>query len=227
MDKSNAGKFPFVAVHQSGRSGSDSEENRLWRGFLDGDVQAFQTLMTGNFRVLFRYGSRFSKDKEFIKDCIQDVFLYLWEHRSSLRADVTIKPYLMVSLRRHMHRNVPNAAFSDEFTEDKAESFNLTFSVEEHYIQQETTAKRVQRMKQLLEKLPRRQKEVIYLKFFQELDRDQIAQVMGIAPQTVSNLIQLAVRQLRQYMSVDLLTLVLLHWGFGEALIQLVAPLID
>ncbi|MBC8151435.1 MAG: sigma-70 family RNA polymerase sigma factor [Bacteroidetes bacterium] len=181
--------------------------------------------MTDNFRMLFRYGTRFSRDKEFIKDCIQDVFLYLWEHRSSLRADVAIKPYLMVSLRRHMHRNGSNAAFSDEFSEDKAEPFELTFSVEEHYIQQETSAKRVQRMKQLLEKLPRRQKEVIYLKFFQELDRDQIAAVMAIAPQTVSNLMQLAIKQLRQYSSVELLVLVLLQSGFSKVLTQLVTLL--
>lgn len=210
-----------MAAHQSNKAGSDSGENRLWQGFLEGDVQAFQTLMTDNFRMLFRYGTRFSRDREFIKDCIQDVFLYLWEHRSSLRAEVAIKPYLMVSLRRHMHRSGPNAALSDEFSEDKAGPFELTFSVEEHYIQQETLAKRVLRMKQLLEKLPRRQKEVIYLKFFQELDRDQIAEVMAIAPQTVSNLMQLAIRQLRQYSSVELLILMLLHWKFSEALTQL------
>ena len=76
-------------------------------------------------------------------------------------------------------------------------------------------------MKQLLEKLPRRQKEVIYLKFFQELDRDQIAAVMAIAPQTVSNLMQLAIKQLRQYNSVELLVLVLLQSGFSEVLTHL------
>lgn len=202
-------------------SGGDSDEKQLWQRFLDGDVLAFQTLMTTYFRVLFRYGTRFSKDKEFIKDCIQDLFLYLWEHRSSLRTNVVVKPYLMVSLRRYMHRNVSDAGSSDEFTEDNVRPFELLFSVEEQYIHQETELNRIHQMKQMLDRLPPRQKEVIYLKFFQELERDQIAEIMDIAPQTVSNMLQLAIKQLRQYIGAELLTLFLVHWGFIHAFIQL------
>ncbi len=204
MEKPKVRKLPGSNPEQPGASGADSAENRLWQAFLAGDVAAFDTLMTTYFRVLFRYGTRFSRDREFIKDCIQDLFLYLWEHRSALRAEVAIKPYLLVSLRRYMHRNLPDAVFSDEFTEDKVKPFALQFSVEEHYIHQETLVNRVHRMKHLLETLPPRQKEVIYLKFFQELERDQIAEVMDIAPQTVSNLIQLALKQLRQNTRVEL-----------------------
>lgn len=220
MEKPPFRKPPFAAADQPDSLGADLAENRLWRGFLAGDVAAFDTLMTTYFRVLFRYGTRFSRDREFIKDCIQDVFLYLWEHRASLREEVALRPYLMVSLRRHMHRSGPNAAFSDELNEEKAGPFELTFSVEDQYIQQETTAKRVLRMKQALEGLPSRQKEVIYLKFFQELDRDQIAEVMAIAPQTVSNLMQLAMKQLRQHNGFELLLLTLLYWGFSAGLLQ-------
>ena len=223
MEKPKFRKLPLVADQQSSLPTADSGENQLWQGFLDGDVLAFQTLMTTYFRVLFRYGTRFSKDKEFIKDCIQDLFLYLWEHRSSLRANVVVKPYLMVSLRRYMHRNGSDAASSDEFTEDKVRPFELMFSVEEQYIRQETEVNRIHQMKQLLEGLPPRQKEVIYLKFFQELDRDQIAEIMDIAPQTVSNMLQLAIKQLRQHIRAELLTLFLLHWGFIHTFIQLSA----
>lgn len=46
----------------------------------------------------------------------------------------------------------------------------------------------------LISALPNGQKEVVYLKFFQELSRDQIDQIMDTAPQTVSNLLQLAIR---------------------------------
>jgi RNA polymerase sigma factor (sigma-70 family) len=186
-------------------------EQRLWQCFLIGDVSAFDALMTMYYRPLFRYGSRFSHDKEFIKDCIQDLFLYLWERRNSLQVDVSPKPYLMASLRRYMHRNLPNTVFSDEFTDDKVQIFNFEFSVEERFIGQETILTRTRHLKQLLETLPPRQKEVIYLKFFQEMEREQIAEMMDIAPQTVSNLIQLALKQLRQYWKLELLTFVLLN----------------
>lgn len=170
--------------------------------------------MTDYFRVLFRYGTRFSKDKEFVKDCIQDLFLYLWEHRASLRTDASVKPYLLVSLRRLMHRSLPNTTYSDEFTEDKINPFDFIFSVEEQYIQAETTEKQIRQMKHLLERLPPRQKEVLYLKYFQELERDEIAEIMGIVPQTVSNLMQLAIKQLRRHLNLDLILLLLLfYWS--------------
>jgi DNA-binding CsgD family transcriptional regulator len=105
----------------------------------------------------------------------------------------------------------PNTVFSDEFTDDKVQIFNFEFSVEERFIGQETILTRTRHLKQLLETLPPRQKEVIYLKFFQEMEREQIAEMMDIAPQTVSNLIQLALKQLRQYWKLELLTFVLLN----------------
>lgn len=213
MDKPNPQNLPVKITPGINISSTDSAEHQLWKHFLAGDASACQTLMTDYFRTLFRYGSRFSKDNEFIKDCIQDLFLYLWEHRASLRADVAIKPYLLVSLRRLMHRSLPNTTYSDEFTADKVNPFDFTFSVEEQYIQQETTGNQIRQMKQLLDLLPPRQKEVLYLKYFQELEREEIAEIMGIVPQTVSNLIQLAIKQLRQCVTICLmLFLSLPYW---------------
>ncbi len=54
-----------------------------------------------------------------------------------------------------------------------------------------------QEIKIQLENLPKRQREVIYLKFFEGLNRDQIAEVMGINDQSVSNLLQMAIKQLK------------------------------
>ncbi|MFD2571293.1 RNA polymerase sigma factor [Spirosoma soli] len=190
-----------------------SKEHQLWTRFRTGDVSAFETLMTTHFRVLFHYGSKFSKDPEFVKDCIQDLFLYLWEHRTSLNTDIALKPYLMASLRRHMHRSLPIVPFVDECTTNQVsnatEAFILEFSVEETLIEQESSRERARQLTHFIDLLPHRQKEVIYLKFFQEMDRNDIAEVMNVAPQTVSNLIQLALKQLRQHWTIKVIILLL------------------
>jgi hypothetical protein len=80
------------------------EDRVLWQDFLAGEVSAFEKLMSDNFRLLFRYGSKFSKDRELVKDSIQDLFMILWEKRDNLSSDAAVKPYLMASLRRLMHR---------------------------------------------------------------------------------------------------------------------------
>ena len=169
----------------------------IWDRFLEGDKIAFEELMKTHFTILFHYGTKFSKDKEFIKDCIQDLFLQLWESRQNLSNKVMVKPYLMASLRRRIHRATLPIHFSDVLTKSK-DIFEIEFSIEEKFIQDESTLLLTQKIKHSLEILPKRQKEVIYLKFFQELEREQIAKVMEVTPQTVSNLLQMAVKQLRK-----------------------------
>ena len=210
---STANNSPFDASEQHGYSPQTVAEQQLWSRFLAGEEAAFETLMLDYYQPLFRYATRFSRDKEFIKDSIQDLFLYLWERRTTLRDKVVIKPYLMASLRRYMHRNLPDASRSEEFADDKSQPFDFEFSVEEQFIRHESSFNRSRQMQHLLETLPRRQKEVVYLKFFQEMERDQIAEVMDIAPQTVSNLLQLALKQLRHYWKIELLTLFALNWS--------------
>ncbi|KAA0992730.1 RNA polymerase sigma factor [Dyadobacter aurulentus] len=190
---------------------TNPEDLLLWQDFLDGDVQAFETLMSGNFRLLFRYGCKFSKDQEFVKDSIQDLFMTLWEKRGNLNPDAAVKPYLMASLRRLMRRQLAARSFDGELLQEVEYDFYVEFSVEEQFIADEMTIARARQIRDLISKLPQRQKEVVYLKFFQELSREQIAKVMGISPQTVSNLLQIAIRQLKHCQKVAYLIVVLLH----------------
>ena len=184
-------------------------DNIIWDRFLKGDKIAFEELMKTHFTALFHYGTKFSKDKEFIKDCIQDLFLQLWESRQNLSNDVRVKPYLMASLRRRIHRATLPIHFSDALTDSK-DIFEIEFSIEEKFIQDESTLVLTQKIKYVLERLPKRQKEVIYLKFFQELEREQIAKIMDVAPQTVSNLLQMAVKQLKKRWVTELISLLII-----------------
>jgi RNA polymerase sigma factor (sigma-70 family) len=194
---------------------SFSDDRVLWQDFLSGQVWAFEKLMSDNFRLLFRYGSKFSKDRELVKDSIQDLFLVLWEKKENLNPDAAVKPYLMASLRRLMHRHVSSRAWvGNETLQEEDDYFEIEFSVEEEYIENEATAARTHHLQKLINTLPRRQKEVVYLKFFQELSREQISEVMAVSPQTVSNLLQIAIRHMKAHWKAEFLIFFLLHFLF-------------
>ncbi len=181
---------------------------KQWQKFLNGEIEAFEKILQFHFRDLYYYGSKFSKDPEFVKDAIQDLFLTLWEKRENLGNDVPVKAYLMASLRRIMHRSSKiNARIPSVEIDNSTHLFEVDLSVEQKLIETETDQIRVHKIKKSIEELPARQKEVIYLKFFQEMDRGQIADIMGISPQTVSNLLQIALGQLKKHFKVEFLTL--------------------
>lgn len=174
-------------------------DKETWVKFLHGDRLSFKHLMDAYYLDLIRYGSKFFYDKELIKDCIQDLFLNLWNRRETLGTPVNIKAYLFASFRRSLHRKIAPAprTYNIDVFGDDATSFNLELTVEERYITSETSISFTKSLAEAINNLPSRQKEVIYLKFFHSLNRDDIASAMNISAQTVSNLLQTALKQLR------------------------------
>lgn len=171
----------------------------IWCKFIKGDKLAFNSLMQVYFNVLFCYGCKFSKDQELVKDTIQELFIRIWETRENLSIDVKPKPYLMASLRRALHRKIKKEPYKISYSDlwDNINFFDFEISVEQNYIKNEKQMLIAQEMAMKVSLLPKRQKEVVYLKFFMDMGRDDICKVMDIRPQTVSNLLQSALKNLR------------------------------
>lgn len=171
----------------------------LWSNALKGDKAAFKQLLEIYFPILYNYGMGFSQDKEVVKDTIQDLFIVIWNSRSNLKKEVNVKAYLLCSFRRALQKKANPRVKTISLTnyqEDRS-SFHLNTSVEEDLIRKESVAKTANNMVALVNALPSRQKEVVYLHFFSALSRDEISEILGIAPQTVSNILQMALKKLR------------------------------
>jgi RNA polymerase sigma factor (sigma-70 family) len=108
-----------------------------------------------------------------------------------------VKPYFFTALRRQVLNHLRNA-------QARALKINglpvpdIDFSPEEIVVRNEEYENLQSRITALLNDLPKRQKEVIYLHYFEEMDYVQIAEVMGINYQSVLNLTQKALHKLRQ-----------------------------
>ncbi|MNL67264.1 RNA polymerase sigma factor [compost metagenome] len=55
------------------------------------------------------------------------------------------------------------------------------------------------RMTEMLNELPKRQKEAVFLRFYNDMEREEIAMVMDIQPQSVSNLLQEAFKFIKSH----------------------------
>jgi RNA polymerase sigma factor (sigma-70 family) len=184
---------PIQINHQT-----DDEEIYLWQQLLIGNVNAFEKLIDRTYDLLFQYGNKFSRDQELVKDCIQDIFLEVWEKRQRLNNGIPPKAYLVASLRRRMHRlAIRNRITLVEDFGQLPGDFDVEFSAEYSFIRTEQDHNTAMQITALLNDLPKRQKEAVYLKFFHNLERDEIATVMDIHPQSVSNLLQTAFKLLK------------------------------
>jgi RNA polymerase sigma factor (sigma-70 family) len=188
-----------------------SQEEELWKHFTGGNEKALEELIRMFGKPLALYGRKLVKDDLLIQDCIQEVYIQLWQYRSGLRQVTEIRPYLFTCLRRKIINTIKrDRLFIDNGREDEL-PFQVEFSIETRLIESETEAERVQMINRYINQLPRRQKEAVYLRFFENMTNDEIASVMGIKYQTATNLIHDALASLRQSFSINSVSFLLLY----------------
>lgn len=183
---------------------TDEHSAQLWEAFRGGEARALATLFDGYYEALYHYGLKLTGDEELVKDCIQNLFQKLWRRREGLRTVLVVKAYLFKALRRHLgdetkllrHRYLL-PAYSD--------SFEVTYSHEEFLIAQQGDAEQRARLLAALNRLSKRQREALYLKFFDGFAYERIAEVMSLHTQSVRNLIFNALQVLRKVLAVVLL----------------------
>ncbi len=196
-------------------SGLPSDEmllQDLWIRFRGGDGEAFDDLVRRRYRTLFNYATRFTKDREFIKDCVQDLFLELWDKRANLMPTPYVTIYLIRSLRNNLIRKLKLEKRLN-LAEDGMESFpEFTdgSTIENDWIHTEMLYENEKNMRRAIDRLPKRQQEVIFLKFYEGLSNEEIAGIMEIERQTVASFTHRALIQLKALMPT--LTKALLPW---------------
>ena len=184
----------------------DLTDYNLWTALKSGDLKAFSTLFKIYYPLLHNYGLKLSNyNTELTEDCLQDFFLYIYNHRENLSDLNAIKPYLYVSFRRRLFRDIKKASKTMIY-EDKDNFFvEINFSAEDTIIQQEIDTLKQKSLNKHLNNLPNRQKEVLYLKYYSGLNIEDIAKVLEINYQSVLNLIHKGIKKLRQDASLKAL----------------------
>lgn len=182
---------------------TEVDEMALWRAFKSGDQAAFARMYQCYSRVLYGYGFRVTHDAALIEDCIQDLFIELWRTRENLSDTTSIKFYLFRSLRRRISRTINADPQRTEISE-LADHDDLHFpSIEALLIEQQAQTDRVEGVQRALDRLSRRQREVIALRFYQNHDYQEICAIMSLNYQSVCNLVYRALDSLRRQVVVQ------------------------
>lgn len=178
----------------------------LWQQSKAGDSVAFCQLADKLYRTLFNYATSFTNDREYIKDAIQELMIHIWEKRQTITIQfVTI--YFLKSLRNQIlqeyRRNKNNYPYLDL---DEIEEMTDNHTIETQIEEKESYLESQRKVRNAIEELPKRQKEAIFLKFYEGLENEQIADLMQVNRQSVANLLFKAITTLKS--QIPLLS----HW---------------
>ena len=187
------------------------DEAEAWLAMRSGDTRALIFFYTRYFNKLYDYGTRITYNKSLAEDCIQDLFTEFWCKREGLSEVKYIKQYLFKSLRRKIIYKLSRDAKISSGNGDLI-SFELELSHKTHYLNQQINAETRKKVMELVKTLSPKQREAIFLIFYEELSYEQTALVMELKIKTVYNLVHLAISKLREkkeHLSMPLLSLFL------------------
>lgn len=201
--------LPFVNTYPS------YEEKRLLASIAEGDEAAFSLLFHACHQKLGAYILRLTGSMTVTEEIVQDVFLTIWQQRSSLKDIQRFEPYLFVIARNrafnYLKRMARESARKQEWVRffaqapDAVNPLNLTDPLPGGYGYDSLIDKAI-------DQLPAQQKKVYLLHNHERMDHAEIAHHLGLSVTTVKKHMSLALRSIREYISshIDLAGLLLL-----------------
>ncbi|MFD2934257.1 RNA polymerase sigma factor [Spirosoma flavum] len=188
----------------------DLTPQELWQRFKAGDERALGELAREHYPSLYNYGLRVTTDSELVWDTIQDLFLELWDRRESVGNAVFVKTYLLKALRYKLLKIRVQQYPPIHLDESEPVKMPFVVSIEEEIIDNELHDEQARLLHQLMATLSKRQQEVLYLRFYQNLDNHEISHIMGMERQSVANLLHRTFKELRSQWSPHLFIFLLM-----------------
>lgn len=170
-----------------------NSDQLLWLALKKGDRDALGQLFQRHYASLHLYGYKLCGNTGLVEDCLQELFLYLFEKRQSIGEVTYIRAYLFKSFRSRMMRMLRNQRRSVYVSLDDAW---LVLPNELDILDRDEAQRRV--LATLINKLPPRQRELIYLRYYNDLSPGEIAEMLSISYRAVVNTLYKAMVALRE-----------------------------
>jgi len=178
-----------------------NSEQEAWDEFRWGDEAALKFIFNTYNNLLFNYGHKFTPDDHLIEDVIQDLFVKLWIDREKINATDSVKNYLYKAFRRRLIRKLDYAPkiMAYPSTEEKI-PFNIELGHDHQMISSERAKKIQHSLALALEKMTPRQREIIHLRYYEEMDFEEIAEAMQLSTKATYKLLYRAIDTLKKHL---------------------------
>lgn len=160
-----------------------------------GNEAAFAELYKRNWEGLYTYCLHILDDPDVVKDVLQEVFVWFWNHRAELKI-YAVRSYLSVAVKHKMANYIRNEKTRDTFYEKvKLENINLAFDDSALEVKE-----LIEFIREFTSDLPDKCRMVFQLSRTEQLSNKEIASRLNISEKTVETHITTALNKLRKKM---------------------------
>jgi RNA polymerase sigma factor (sigma-70 family) len=176
-------------------------DKKIWDDFRKGESYALSHIYYQYVRLLFRYGKKFSKDDEMIKDTIQDLFYDLIRMRTKLGETDNIQFYLLRSFRRKLVQNISRQNLSVNSNDKKEPEPEFVYSAEKELIEKEELTHREKMVQKGLKELSPKQREILFYRYSCGFEYEQICEIMKLKYDSARKQVFRALKALKEVLA--------------------------
>ncbi|MCC5930266.1 MAG: sigma-70 family RNA polymerase sigma factor [Cyclobacteriaceae bacterium] len=191
----------------------EEKDLRMWDSMINGDEKAFEILYEKYVEKLYRFGFMIIPERDKVEDAIHDVFTCIWSSRNNLSPVLSVRRYLFSSLKNGLLKKLKKEKKLFYPFQDLLEnSFLISPDFLEKQLEEEDRDQLSEKLQNFLLQLSARQREILYLRFYQNLSYHDIAAMLNLDQKYVYNTASTAFKKLRGIMKdkVQLLMAILL-----------------
>ncbi len=167
-------------------------DNQLCSRMMQGDRRAFEQLFRKFYPELCAYACQWVSIED-AENVVQDIMLWMWQNRSELKVENTLRSYLFVSTRNRCLTLINRGHLRQRIVQEMHQSLSEQFEAPDFYVIGDLVA----RLEQALAQLPESYREAFVQHRFRNKNHKEIAAEMGVSTKTVEYRIAQAVKYLR------------------------------
>jgi len=164
------------------------------RRLIAGDEVAFREVYDCHGEQVYQLAFRFLKDTAWSEEVVQDVFLKLWLNREGLDDQGNIWLYLYVIAKRLCLNKLREVRKSAVLLEQLMRNMETAGSLSEEQLMADELERHAQHV---ISRLPKQQQLIFKLSREDGLTHNEIAQKLGLSPNTVKNHMVQALKTLK------------------------------
>ncbi len=166
------------------------------KALRNSDESALNYLFTTYYNRLIRTGLKNGNPLEMVEEAIQSVFIDIWQYRQTLGEVESLEAYLKSALKKRLSRLSTKSKI--EYESQSLENDILSVEAyEQVLISQEMRDQKKQILINALEELTPRQKELIVLRYFEEMSYSEITNKTRLQTDSIYKTIHEALKRLR------------------------------
>lgn len=160
----------------------------------EGNEQAFEGVYKEYYKGLCAFASHYISDIDESEEIVQDVMMWLWENRSSLLPEMSLKSLLFTIVKNKCLNSLSHTQIKQRVHETLYATFADQFEDPDLYLENELMS----RLDKAIQDLPEEYRKAFTMNRFENLTYNEIAEKAGVSPKTIAYRISQSLKLLRE-----------------------------